>query len=86
MAMAVIQMILMWQVHSWFEGIVAARLPFKPFNFVTSMTHRGLESEDMSEASLFFIYILAQMCFRGAISKLLGNPEGPRMPIDYQTP
>lgn len=79
-------MVLMWQMSSIFDGVVAARLPFNPFNFVATMTHRGLQGEDLSEASLFAIFVIAQMAFRGLVSKLLGNPEGPRMPIDYQTP
>ena len=83
MGMAVCQMIVMYQVSSIFEGVVAARLPFNPLNFITSMTHRGLQGEDMREVSLFCIFVLAQMSFRGGVSKLLGNPEGPRMPLEY---
>ena len=83
MGNALLQMFLMYQVSSIFQGQIAARLPFKPFEFVTSMTHRGLEGTDMSEVSVFCIYALAQAAFRGSVSKLLGNPEGPRMPMDY---
>ena len=86
MGMGLFQMFLMYQISSVFEGKIAARLPFEPFNYVSSMTHRGLEGEDMQDASLFFIYMLAQAAFRGSVSKILGNPEGPRMPMDYQTP
>ena len=86
MAMVVIQLVLAWQIGSYSEGIVAGRLPFNPLGFVAAMTHRGLQSEDMQEVSLFCIFMLTQMSLRGTISKLLGNPEGPRMPLDYQTP
>ena len=47
MALGLFQMFLMYQISSIFEGKIAARLPFKPFSFVSSMTHRGLSGEDM---------------------------------------
>lgn len=75
----------MYFVNSHFYGTVCARLPFEPFGFVGSMTHRGLEGDDMQEVSLVFIYLLAQMILRGTVSKVLGT-EGPRMPVEHQTP
>ena len=77
------QMFLMWNIASYCEGFIAGRLPFKPFSFVSQLTHRGLSGEDMQDCSLFAVFIMAQAAFRGSISKLLGNPEGPRMPMDY---
>ena len=42
MAMAVIQMLLIYQMSSMVEGIVAVKLPFNPFNFFSGMSHRGI--------------------------------------------
>ena len=86
MGYAVFQMMLMYFCSSSFEGIVAGRLPFMPFNFASGMTHRGLSGDDMRDTSLLCIQILATTAFRGYVSKILGNPEGPRMPMEYQTP
>ena len=66
-------------------GIVAAKLPFEPADFITGMSHRNIPGEDMRECSLMFILLLAQTAFRGNITKMLGT-EGPRMPLDHQTP
>ena len=57
-----------------------------PTNFVSSRTHRGLDSDDMQEASFLCIQVLASTTFRGFVSKFLGRPEGPRMPMEYTTP
>ena len=59
MAMAVIQMLLIYQMSSIFEGFVAVKLPFNPFNFFSGMSHRGISGEDMSQGSLFFVYMVA---------------------------
>ena len=42
MIMAVVQMVLVYQMSSIFEGVVAVKLPFNPFNFFSSMSHRGI--------------------------------------------
>ena len=49
------------------------------------MSHRNIENEDMTLVSPFFIFMLLNMSLRGILGKVLGN-EGPRMPIDHQTP
>ena len=51
------------------------------------MSHRGLDnvSKNESDVSAIFIYILLQMALRGVFGKIFGF-EGPRMPIDHQTP
>lgn len=80
-----VMMLSMYLVNNYFYGVVIGKLPFEPHSMVTNMTHRGLEGDDMSQVSVVFIYIMLQMALRGNISKITGS-DGPRMPIEFQTP
>ena len=75
----------MWMISSYYSGIVVAKLPFEPWNIVKGMSHRGLTGADTHDVSAIFIYILFQMLLRGIPGKIMGV-EGPRMPVDHQTP
>lgn len=55
-----------------FDGIVVARLPFEPFGFVTSFTHRGLPGSNYTECAFLFIYILSTMSIRTNVQKYFG--------------
>ena len=74
--------LLMYIANSYFFGIKIGNLPFEPWGMVKSMSHRGLTSENTTDFSLVFIYMLSNMAFRGLPGKLFGN-DGPRMPIDH---
>jgi hypothetical protein len=78
-------MAIMYFANRFFYGRILGTLPFEPWGLVSNMSHRGLYGEDKNEYSCIFIYILAQMAFRGTIAKLMGT-EGPRLPIEHQTP
>jgi len=52
---------------------------------VGGMSHRGLEGDDLGECSMLFIYILLTMALRGNVGKFTGT-DGPRLPMDLQTP
>ena len=41
-------MIITYSINSFFWGKQSAVMPFQPAGFVTGMSHRGLEGEDMS--------------------------------------
>ena len=75
----------LYYVNSWTKGKIAATLPFEPWNMVKGMSHRGLEGDDNSLASMTFIAILIQMGTRGMIGKITGS-DGPRLPLDQATP
>ena len=62
-----------WLISSLFNGVVFATLPFKPFPFVTMMTHRGLPGEDYTQAGYLFFFALGGMCIRPLVAKLLGG-------------
>ena len=79
-------MLCLFVIRRVVANIVVARLPFEPYSMVTSMTHSGLEGEDMQEVGLFFVYTTTMMALRGVVSKVLGSQEGPRLPVDYQVP
>ena len=46
------------------KGIVVAKLPFSPFSLLTSLTHRGLIGEDMTDCAYIFIYVQAAYIWR----------------------
>ena len=55
-----------------FQGIVVAKLPFVPFKLISGMSHRGILSNDLTDRSFIFLYILCNISFRPIIQKLLG--------------
>ena len=55
-----------------FQGIVVAKLPFVPFKLISGMSHRGILSNDLTDCSFIFLYILCNISFRPIIQKLLG--------------
>jgi hypothetical protein len=55
-----------------FQGIVVAKLPFEPINFISSISHRGILSNDKTDCSFIFLYILSNFCIRPVLQKLLG--------------
>ena len=85
MATGFLSMIIMWQVNRYFTGIICGRLPFEPFGYVQSMSHRGLSGDDSQLVSLTFIMILSNMAFRGMLPKLMGV-DAPRLPVEQQAP
>lgn len=64
-------------LNTTFDGIVVARLPFEPFGFLTTITHKSLSGTDYSECAFLFIYILATMAIRTNVQKYFGwQPAG----------
>ena len=55
-----------------FQGIVVAKLPFVPFRLISGMSHRGILSNDLTDCSFIFLYVLCNVSFRPIIQKLLG--------------
>ena len=86
MGSGVIGMLMLYFTRRFVSGTVIGKTPFPPINFINTMTHQGLEGDDMSEVGLFFVYSTLTMGLRGLVSKLLGQQEGPRLPMDYQVP
>ena len=79
---ALFNMFCMWYINGQFAGKVVAKLPFEPWGSVSSMSHRNIEGDDMTQVAPFFIFTLAGVSFRGMLGKILGH-EGPRMPLDH---
>lgn len=59
-------------MKSYFMNCVVCKIPFEPFSLVTSMSHRGLETEDMTDGSYTFVYWLSTLVFRDVINKWFG--------------
>src|SRR5690606_32045812 len=51
----------LWFWSSRWSGVVAARLPFEPIFFIRPLSRRGLDGDDLHDASFVFIYVLASM-------------------------
>ena len=60
-----------------YDGMVLARLPFIPFGFVQSVSHRNVPGNDMQECSIIFIYMLCSLAIKPNLQKILGH-ETPR--------
>jgi hypothetical protein len=60
-----------------YQGIVVAKLPFVPFSLLSSLSHRGILSSDLTDCSFMFLYILSNFTIRPIIQKILGF-EPPR--------
>ena len=55
-----------------FQGIVVAKIPFVPFKLLRGLSHRGILSNDFTDCSFIFLYVLCNVSFRPIIQKLLG--------------
>ena len=55
-----------------FQGIVVAKIPFVPFKLLRALSHRGILSNDFTDCSFIFLYILCNISFRPIIQKILG--------------
>jgi len=62
----------MYYMKRAFEGFVVARLPFEPFSIVSSLSHRGLDGDDMNDCSFIFLYILCSMGIRANVKRIMG--------------
>jgi uncharacterized membrane protein (DUF106 family) len=76
---AIIAFAVFWALGSVYQGAVVARLPFQPMWWFTSMAQRGLAGGELLQdhCGYLFIYVLAQMALRPALSKVMGT-EGPK--------
>lgn len=57
---------------NYYQGKPVARLPFQPFSLLSSITHRGLVGDDLTECSYIFVYLLASYLFRADIQAAFG--------------
>ena len=55
-----------------FQGIVVAKIPFVPFKLLRGLSHRGILSNDFTDCSFIFLYVLCNVSFRPIIQKMLG--------------
>eukprot|EP01113_Clastostelium_recurvatum_P032584 TRINITY_DN4204_c0_g1_i4.p1 TRINITY_DN4204_c0_g1~~TRINITY_DN4204_c0_g1_i4.p1 ORF type:complete len:205 (+),score=64.06 TRINITY_DN4204_c0_g1_i4:28-642(+) len=60
-------------MNRYFDGIVVARLPFEPFGFLQTMSHRGLPGTDYYDCNMIFLYILCNFGIRGNIQRMMGT-------------
>ena len=55
-----------------FQGIVVAKIPFVPFKLLRRLSHRNILSNDYTDCSFVFLYLLCNISFRPIIQKMLG--------------
>ena len=67
-----------WNMSSYFGARPVAKLPFVPVSFLTSMSHRNLAGDDMTDCSMHFFLIMISIAIRSNAKKLLGvkRPKG----------
>ena len=71
--LAIVMIVLMSYMNSYYAGVVVAKLPFVPFSFIQSLSHRNLEGDDMTDCSMIFLYVVAGMGVRANLKKILGH-------------
>lgn len=54
-------------MNKYYSGTVLAKLPFQPVWLISSMSHRGIEGNDLTDCSYVFIFILIGMVFRNNV-------------------
>ena len=72
MATSVVMIGLFSLLNSRLSGIIVARLPFVPISFLSSITHRGIPGDDLTQCSAIFLYIIFSLAFRQHVQKILG--------------
>lgn len=82
MGSVVFTMFTNYLINNTYYGILVGTMPFEPWGLISSVSHRGLEGEDLNQYNLLFFLVLSNAAFRGYISKALGY-DPPRMPIEH---
>jgi len=67
-------------LSNMYDAKVVAKLPFIPFGFITSLSHRNIPGDDLSDASYIFLYAISSMAIKANLQKALGfTPPSPPM-------
>ena len=65
-------LILYTMTSKYFSGQIVAKLPFEAPWLIKGATQRGLDSEDLTDCSMTYIYVVCSAGLRPNIQKLLG--------------
>ena len=85
MITAIFHLCMFFTLKASYEGMVLARLPFRPFGFLQSVSHRGLSGADAQDCGMIFIYMLCSMAIKPNLQKLLGHtPPKTAIPLHAQ--
>ena len=82
---ALLSIVFIRLMYSYFDGVVIAKLPFQPASFLSGLTHYGLPGDNMRECSMTFIYILCNLTFGNYVKKVLAL-EGERVTLPQASP
>ena len=82
---ALLSIVFIRLMYSYFEGVVIAKLPFQPASFLSGLTHYGIPGENMRECSMTFIYVLCNLTFGNYVKKVLAL-EGERVTLPQASP
>lgn len=72
MFVTILMIALLYFLNQYFAGVVVAELPFEPYSFLQSITHRTLPGENMRETGVFFIYAISSFCIRPIVQRIVG--------------
>lgn len=85
MITAIFHLFMFFSLKASYEGMIIARLPFVPFSFVQSVSHRSIVGSDMQNCGMIFIYMLCSMSIKPNLQKLLGHtPPKTALPLHAQ--
>ena len=71
-------MVCVGMINQSFSGMVAARLPFVPFQMIRNMTHYGIQNTDFQDVSTTFMFMLTNLSLGQYLKRMLAL-EGPRI-------
>ncbi|KAJ1940359.1 hypothetical protein FBU59_003836 [Linderina macrospora] len=80
---AVMQVVVIYQVNTMFGGRSVAKLPFEPISVFRSLTHRGLPDDSApTDCSATFVFILGGLTWKALLDRMLqlGMPKGNQLP------
>ncbi|EAX98458.1 hypothetical protein TVAG_477310 [Trichomonas vaginalis G3] len=71
MVLGILPWLIPFMLKDYFKNKVCLKLPFEVTSSLKFLTHRDLETEDLSDASFFFVFMLTNTWLKEAITKAL---------------
>lgn len=70
---AAVHAVTFFWMKAHFDGVVLARLPFHPWGFVQSLSHRNVPGVDVQDCGVIFIYALCSLAVKPNLQRLIGQ-------------
>lgn len=83
---SVVLLILYTLTSRYFNGMIVAKLPFEAPWLIKGATQRGISTEDLTDCSMTYIYVVCSAGLRPNIQKLLGFTPPRQASMAQQNP